>query len=529
MAKKTANSRAALVIATAIAAMALPMAGHAQVLRADVSGGTVSGAEENGVSVFKGIPFAAPPVGNLRWRAPAPVKPWKGLRTATAYAPSCIQDASFAEKIMHEQVRTSEDCLYLNVWTPARKAGERLPVMVWIYGGGFALGQTSTKRYDGTNLARRGVVLVSVAYRVGPLGFLVDPELSGEQGGHSGNYGLMDQIAGLKWVRDNIARFGGDPNNVTIFGESAGGISVSMLTASPLAKGLFHKAISESGGNFGPPREKEAENWINMRSLPMAEAHGKAYLNKLGAHDIKAARAMDAEAVTMPGRQMGEFWPNFDGYVLTGDQHRLYSAGQFNDTPILIGTNSDEGSIFQPPVVTPGDFESYVNTSFPSIADRLLAIMPHATNAEARQAKADIMEATVFAWPTWTWARLQSKKGKGAVYMYYFDHKTPLSPAGANHADEIRFVFGNHFGPYANPDASEQTITDQFMGYWTNFARTGDPNGPGLPKWSRFTPDDQQVMGLGDEVGPVPVPDLTRLELWDGYYALRRARIDSMK
>src|SRR5262245_7465357 len=241
------------VVAAAASLCALSLAANAQVTTARVSGGQVEGTATNGVASFKGIPFAAPPVGDLRWKKPQPVAAWSGAKKASAYAPACMQDPNML-KFIGSPDGVSEDCLYLNVWTPAKTASERLPVMVWIYGGGFAAGATSSVTYDGTRLAEKGVVLVSVAYRVGPFGFLAHPDLSRESGKGSGNYGLQDMIAGLEWVKANIAAFGGDPRNVTIFGESAGGIAVSMLGASPAAKGLFAKAISESGGNFAPPR-----------------------------------------------------------------------------------------------------------------------------------------------------------------------------------------------------------------------------------------------------------------------------------
>ena len=251
MARK--NIKRLFAAITMIFSAAIPLL--AQVSTAKVTGGIVEGAVMDGIASFKGIPFAAPPVGDLRWRPPQPVKPWTGVRKADEFAPAPIQDpAAVAElaKLGLPPIKFSEDCLYLNVWTGAKKAGEKRPVMLWIYGGSFTSGMTNYPDYDGTNLARKGVVLVSVAYRVGLMGFLAHPELSKESGMGSGNYGIRDQIAGLKWVKENIAQFGGDPSNVTIFGESAGGLSVALLTASPLAKGRFQRAISESGGGPAP-------------------------------------------------------------------------------------------------------------------------------------------------------------------------------------------------------------------------------------------------------------------------------------
>jgi len=489
---------------------------HAQVLEARVSGGRVAGTLDGGVAVFKGIPFAAPPLGNLRWRPPQPVKPWPGIRPATSFAPSCVQDPLLL-KLFGGPEAVSEDCLYVNVWS-----GERLPVMVWIYGGGFAFGATSLPLYDGRQLAQHGVVLVSIAYRVGPFGFLAHPELTREGRGSAGNYGLADQIAALEWVRANIANFGGDPANVTIFGESAGAISVSMLAASPLAKGLFHKVISESGGNFGPPRGAESDGGLSMRSLSAAEAQGVEVLRTLGAADIRAARALPTEQVQRAAGPMGLYWPNYDGHVLPSDTYQQYEAGRFNDTPILVGTNSDEGALFMPAKVTPEDFVQAIRTGYADQAEPILAAYPHANDAEARQAMADVFRDTAFAWPTWAWSRLQAGHGKGTVYAYFFDYKTARNPHGSNHADEMRFVFGNEVPPPRSSDPRDQELTAQFMGYWTNFAKTGNPNGPGLPEWPPFAVGKPQVMGLGDRTGPLPVQHIEQLQVLDDYYAGRR-------
>ena len=294
-----------------------------------VTGGTIQGLVLEDMTVYKGIPFAAPPVGELRWKAPQPVVAWSGVKECQTFAPNPMQGNGEG---------CSEDCLYLNVWTPAKSPKEKLPVMVWIYGGGFAGGATSY--YDGALLARKGVILVSVAYRVGKLGFLSLPELSAENpNGVSGNYGLLDQIAGLQWVKDNIAKFGGDPDNVTIFGESAGGISVSMLCASPLAKGLFKRAISQSGGSSYPGE--------NMQTLAVAQEANAAWAKGAFGDDytLEQLRAADVKAV-MGGFGGSGGWPVTDGYVIPDDQYKLYEAGKYNDVDVLIGYNSDEGLSF---------------------------------------------------------------------------------------------------------------------------------------------------------------------------------------
>ena len=489
--------------------------------------GLVQGTMEDGIVVYKGISFAVPPVGDLRWRAPQASTAWTGVRNADKFAPACMQVPIVSKELGMDPVPTNEDCLYLNVWTPARSPSEKLAVMVWIYGGGFTIGGTSMSLYDGKNLAKKGVVLVSVAYRLGAFGFMAHPQLTSEQGGHSGNYGLLDQIAGLQWVKRNIAAFGGDPSRVTIFGESAGGIAVSMLSASPLAKGLFRGAISESGGNFGPERQAGNEGGENMDSLATAEKNGTAFLAKLGASSIADARKKSADDIqknSPPG--LGTAWPIFDGYVLLGDQYKLYEAKRYNDTPVLIGTNSDEGALFVP-FAKADAYQKTIHTGYGEYADKILAAYPGGTDAEALRSSRDMFRDATFAWPTWTWARLQSKTGKGKVFVYYFSHRPnyPDTPQfkgwGAAHAGEIAYVFGN-FTPAMPASESDRKVSDEISVYWVNFAKKGDPNGEGLPHWPAFTNSSAQVMNLDDPSKAIDVPNLPKLEVLDGYFAWRR-------
>lgn len=489
--------------------------------------GLVHGTMEDGIAVYKGIPFAVPPVGDLRWRAPQASTAWTGVRNTDKFAPACMQVPIVSKELGMDPVPTNEDCLYLNVWTPARSPSEKLAVMVWIYGGGFTIGGTSMSLYDGKNLAKKGVVLVSVAYRLGAFGFMAHPQLTSEQGGHSGNYGLLDQIAGLQWVKRNIAAFGGDPSRVTIFGESAGGIAVSMLSASPLAKGLFRGAISESGGNFGPERQTGNEGSENMDSLAMAEKNGTAFLAKLGASSIADARKKSADDIqknSPPG--LGTAWPIFDGYVLLGDQYKLYEAKRYNDTPVLIGTNSDEGALFVP-FAKADAYQKTIHTGYGEYADKILAAYPGGTDAEALRSSRDMFRDATFAWPTWTWARLQSKTAKGKVFVYYFSHRPnyPDTPQfkgwGAAHAGEIAYVFGN-FTPAMPANESDRKVSDEISSYWVNFAKKGDPNGEGLPHWPAFTNSGAQVMNLDDPSKAIDVPNLPKLEVLDGYFAWRR-------
>ena len=369
--------------------------------------GLLQGVSEGGLTIYRGIPFAAPPVGDLRWRAPQPAAAWDGVRNADKFGPSPVQGG-----------RGSEDCLYLNVWSPAKSAGDKIPVLVWIYGGGFTAGSTSDASYNGANLAKKGVVLVSIAYRVGQLGFLAHPELSAENPNHvSGNYGLLDQIAGLQWVKKNIAAFGGDPKKVTIFGESAGGISVSMLCASPLAKGLFEGAISESGGSFGPPRPTTFPG-ENLKRLADAERGGEAYAKAAGVSSLAELRKLAPDKLPAT-RGLGGAWPIIDGRVIPDDQYKLYSAGKYNDTPILVGYNSDEGASFSPPK-TPEAYITNTTARYGRFADALLQAYPAGSNTVLKTAR-DLARDTTFGWHTWSWARLAAEKGKSKVFYYYFD------------------------------------------------------------------------------------------------------------
>jgi para-nitrobenzyl esterase len=494
----------------------------AELTTARVTGGTVQGVAADGIAVFKGIPFAAPPTGAKRWRAPQPVEAWTGVRLANRYASGCMQDPGMM-RFIGSEAGVGEDCLYLDIWTPAETPRDKLPVMVWIYGGGFAAGATSSPTYAGDRLAKLGVVQVNVAYRVGVFGFLAHPELSRESGKSSGTYGLLDQIAGLEWVQENIAAFGGDPSNVTIFGESAGGISVSMLAASPAAKGLFHRAISESGGSFAPPRTAAGPGQ-GVAALAVAEAAGSAFVAKLGVGTIAEARALPAQQIQEaqgPGLG-GGFWPVADGDVILGDQYVLYEQGRFHDTPVLIGTNSDEGALFAFGSTTAAQFEALVRTQYGESAAAILAAYPHRTDAQATESTQDLMRDSLFAWPTWAWARLQSKRGKNKAFVYYFDHRTPQSPNGANHAAELGYVFRTLDVRGDTPRLEDTAMSELMSRYWTNFAKTGDPNGPGLPAWPAFTEAEQRVMVFDAEPGARPVPNLKMLEAMDAHFAWQR-------
>jgi len=487
----------------------------------DTESGQVEGIQEDGYMSFKGIPFAAPPVGELRWKDPQPVERWEGVLKADTFACGCSQAQNLRPQ--------GEDCLYLNIWTPANFASEKLPVMVWIHGGGFSAGAPLESTYFGEKLTRKGVIYVSVAYRLGQLGFLAHPELSAESPNKvSGNYGILDQIAALKWIQRNIEAFGGDPHKVTIFGESAGAISVSILCASPLAKDLFTGAISESGGNFGPVEQDSRQDGIV--SLKGAENIGIEFMKQMGATSIEELRKMDPRDFfenRAAGR--GGFWPNADGYVIPDDQYKLYEAGKYNDVNVIIGTNSDEGGMFSRPSY-PEDYKHRTEQRFGDFAEKIFKAYPGDTEEQTYTSSADIFRETAFAWPSWAWARLQSRTGNSKVFMYYFDQKQPENPRmpiklrGAPHAAEIKYVLEN-IDPnrYGEEDLK---LSDMMGTYWTNFAKYGDPNGDNLPVWTEFSEENPAVMHLkytpeqGPETGPVP--NINKLELMDEYFKYRR-------
>jgi len=505
--------------------IALAPLAFSQIQTAKVTGGDVQGVDTDGISVFKGIPFAAPPVGDLRWKAPAPVQAWTGIKKADSFGQACMQAAG----AMGNTAPVSEDCLYLNVWTPAKTPGEKIPVIVWIYGGGFSGGSTSTPMYDGMGFAKKGVVLVSVAYRVGPFGFLAHHELSSESGKGSGNYGLEDMISGLQWVKNNIAQFGGDPSKVTIFGHSAGGMAVNMLAASPVTRGLFHRAICMSGGSFAPLQTSDQGGiGMGIPALKLAESTGEAFLKKLGAADIKAARALSAEEIQKSvGGGMGgglRFRPVADGFIIPSDLYSIYQAHRFNDTPILVGHTSDELGSFggRGKVITAADFEKQIRSQYGPHADAILSVYPHSTDVEAGKSSKEISRESTFSWSTWTWARMQSRQGKGKAFIYYYDFHAP-DVDGSGHGSDVPYAFQTLSGGRGGaPKPEDLKLSDRISSYWVNFAKSGDPNGPGLPKWPAFTESDQKAMVFDADSSARPMPNLDKLKAFDAYISWRR-------
>lgn len=474
-----------------------------------VSGGQVSGtrARDSAIVAFKGIPFAAPPVGNLRWRPPQPVAPWKGVRIADRYSASCIQAIVGERKpftyefMAHNQI--SEDCLYLNVWTPAKTAAERLPVFVFIHGGGFNEGSAAVPILNGEGLAQKGLVVVVINYRLGLLGFLAHPELTGESPGKtSGNYGLLDQIAALEWVRENIAQFGGDPAGVTIAGQSAGAISVNALTASPLARGLMIRAISESGasldGGLGAPGT----------SLAQAERLGVAFAAAKGAKSIADLRAMPWQTLVRP--VAGGARPVHmivDGEFLPLSTAATYANSRQNDVAIITGWNKDEGGAMPNPTVTAAAFRNLARRKYGNRATEFLKLYPAETDAQARLSQNSSVRDEQRV-STYLWARLRAKGSKTPAWTYYWDHTLPGPDAafyGAFHSTEEPYVLNTLFSAPQRPFADiDRTIADQMSSYWANFAANGDPNGKGLPAWQAVS-DQPETMELGDKPGPIAV------------------------
>jgi para-nitrobenzyl esterase len=515
---ESGNAMKRLFMMTVLAASC---AGHGfaeQPAPVKVEEGLVQGTVEDGLAVYLGIPFAAPPVGDLRWRPPRPVSGWDGVRQASQYAPAPVQGSRTGPGM-------GEDCLYLNVWTPAKSANEKLPVLVWIHGGAFSMGSSAC---SGHHLAKMGVVVASIGYRVGELGFLAHPELSAESPNHvSGNYGLLDQIAGLQWIQKNIAAFGGDPGKVTIFGESAGGIAVSMLCASPQANGLFHGAISQSGGSFGPPRYPNTFPGENMKRLADAERDGEEYQKRIGASSLEEMRKLPPEKIISRGFDAS--WPVIDGWVIPDDQHKLYASGKYNDIPVLVGYNSDEGLSFWPP----GSAEQYVagvKHRYGPFAEKLIAAYPAGDgNGAPPKSTRDLMRDAAFGWHTWSWARLQAKTGKSKVFLYYFDQHpdhpadSPQAGHGSPHGMDVAYVFRDLNPADPRTTKSDLAISEAMATYWTNFAKHGDPNGQGVPKWPVFSDrSPAPVMHFSQTPHTGPVPDLKALKVLDEYFAWRR-------
>jgi para-nitrobenzyl esterase len=491
-----------------------------------VQTGPLEGARYADAWVYRGIPYAAPPIGALRWRPPQPVARWTEPRSATGFAPIC-QQAGDPWPPGAPPEPMSEDCLYLNVWTPVHRT-RPLPVMVWIHGGGWTTGSGSTPLYAGDALARRGVVVVTLNYRVGALGFLAHPDLAGESAtGSAGNYGLLDQIAALRWVQANIGAFGGDPSQVTIFGQSAGAMSVNLLTISPLARGLFHRVIAQSGGAFIPP--EIAPNG-NEFLLTGALAQGQRYAAAAGASSIAELRKLPAADIVNAQQRFG-FHFILDGDVLPAQPYAIYAAGKQTDVPMLLGYNAGDGRNFiSGATIKASSFAADLANAFGPLPPALVAQYPARSDEEARQSRANLERDLRFGYDMWTWARLAAATGHAPVFAYVFDHTPPYpkdsaaADWGAGHGMEMRYVFDHLDQDRWAWSAADRQLADTMAGYWTNFAKTGDPNGAGRPPWPAFARGSDRVQVLSDRVRSDAVPNLAALMTLDAVFAQVRAQ-----
>jgi para-nitrobenzyl esterase len=483
-----------------------------------------TGAPKDGVRSFKGIPFGQPPVGELRWVEPQPVKNWKGVRKADEFGPRCMQRTGPGADYWFRSNGMSEDCLYLNVWTPAKSGNEKLPVLVYIFGGGFQNGDGSEPRYDGESMARKGMVAVSVNYRTNIFGFFVHPELTKESPHHAaGNYGLLDQVAALRWVQKNIAAFGGDPARVTVAGESAGSISVSALMASPLSKDLMAGAIGESGAMISslPPQP-----------LADAEQNGARFGAAAGANSLAALRAMTAEQVqeAVSKTQGFRFGAALDGYFLSKPLLAIFEAGEQAKVPLLAGSNTQEQgarSVLGSGEATPETLANAIKRFYGDKADGILKAYAATTTDEVYEAATHLASARFISHSTWKWNELQMKTGGKPVYRYLYARPRPAylgmpgqpapaggnaaggasgAPRGASHSAEIQYAMGNlDLDKRYTWEPADYQVSKVMQAYFVNFIKTGNPNGPGLPEWPTYRADSNyQLMRIDVELQAGP-------------------------
>lgn len=512
-----------------------------------VEQGLLAGANGDSADmrVYRGVPFAAPPIGDLRWKAPQPPAAWQGTRQATEFSSACWQTQYSSASAIYQAPlpKLSEDCLYLNIWTPAKSANDKLPVMVWIHGGAFTRGSGSSHSYKGEILARKGAVIVTINYRLGIFGFFAHPELSAESEHHaSGNYALLDQIAALQWVQKNIAAFGGDPSRVTIFGESAGSWAVNALMASPLAKGLFQRAIGESGGTFSPMKtlaqaekdgEKLAASLSSAPSTDAKDANGQIAAAKDGAaNTLKTLRAKSPEELLkIADNELAR--TIVDGWVLPQQIVTIFSQGKQNDVPIIVGYNSDEGTTLAPQGANMKAmmFTMGVNQRYGALAEQMLKIYPAGSDEQAVTSFYSAYRDQAFGWEMRTWARMETKTGHQPAYMYYFSHRPP-GPQSAKlrafHASEIAYVFGTFVWPFPWEDA-DRKLSDAMTSYWVNFATTGNPNGGSLPKWPAYNAKEDQSLEFGDQISVRSEINKAGLDFFDSYYQSLSVKSETKK
>ncbi len=479
--------------------------------------GQIEGYTENNIHIFKGVPFAQPPIGELRWKAPQPIQPWQGVLTCKQFGPSPIQNTPkpfycWTEEFIAKPEPLSEDCLYLNIWTPQLEPEKKLPVFVWIYGGGFNSGSANCAIYDGQEMAKQGVVFVSLNYRVGVFGFMAHPELSRESGNDaSGNYGFMDQLEALKWVKNNIASFGGDPENVTIAGQSAGSFSVNAQIASPLAQGYFHKAITQSGGLLYGERL--------MQDLTTAESQGKNFMEMAGAKSLKILREMPSEELQKLSNdpKAGRFGVTIDDYFLPEDIETRFKQGKHNQVPVLTGWVTGDANLFTSNEVTSEGFKKQAKENYGENAEKFLRLFPAETDEEALASQQKMNLMGFAGMPSYLLAKYMDKN----VWLYEFTHVPTDKPGfpdyGAFHTSEVPFAL-HTLNEWKRPWKTEERKFENIMsGYWVNFAKIGDPNGEGLPQWSPAKINDNTlpIMILDIASKQVQSPDIERYRFLD--------------
>ncbi len=496
-------------------------------------------ATDSSITVFRGLPYAKPPVGELRWRAPQPPLPWKGVRKADHFGSICTQPA--AQGVPGQKI--DEDCLYLNVWTGATRSSERRPVMVWIHGAGSA-NAGSHPLYDGEELARKGIVVVTINYRLGVLGGLATPELSKESGRNaSGNYGLQDDIAALKWVQKNIAAFGGDPRNVTLFGYSFGAGSQHMLAMSPLAKGLFKRMITQSHAKY--PRDPVLfQVALAYQTLPQAEENGTRFMERLGVRSLQELREVPwQKLVETPGGGGGRI---VDGWVVPRNYTDTYAAGKQHNVLVMAGFNKDEtgavpdtafervnarqpgpgGNNVPQAIGKLSVYQDFARQRFGVMADEFMKLYPATSDMEAFRASNAATRDNARV-SLWMWANTWRKAATQPVYLYFWTHAPPgprRESSGAYHGSEIAYVFNHGNVPDETWTEDDRRIGDTLSSYWANFARTGNPNAPGLPQWTAFDNKTEQVMELGAQFRPIPLADAEKVAFWKRFYETQPAR-----
>jgi para-nitrobenzyl esterase len=507
-----------LLIAAALASTAMAAD------RVKIASGTLEGTvnSDSSVRIFRGIPFAAAPVGDLRWRPPQPVQHWRGVRKAVEFGPHCVQGKVFGD-ILPRGKEMSEDCLSLTVWAPLRSQAKKLPVYVWFYGGGFAAGSGDEPRYDGESFAKHGIVVVNANYRLGIFGFFAHPELTQESPHKaSGNYGLLDQVAALEWVRRNIAAFGGDPHRVTIGGESAGSLSVSALMASPLSRNLFQRAIGESGAFFGQVGGR------GPQSLAQAEKQGAEFAASVGGKNLAGLRSTSsADLLREASKKSGGFgfWPIVDGYFLPSDVPSIYAQGKQSRVPLLAGWNADEirmAVLMAKEKPNAKTFGEQLRRQFGPRADAALKVYGASTDEEALRAAGDLASDQFIIHGTWKWIDVQAAAGN-PVYRYEFDRTVPIPEAmkgtglksfGSAHAAEIEYVFTMLDSKKADWQPEDYQVAKTMNAYWANFIKAGDPNGSGLANWPEFG-KTHEVMHLNVECQAMPEAHRDRYEFLD--------------